>query len=210
MQTQRPFALIASSVSGDALAVLARAEAAFTPPEVHRLIGDHSVDGVRKALKALVAQGTVLAKRHGQATTYELNRSHLAAPHIIAIARLSETLVEALSHELEGWGMPCTFAWLFGSAAQGLMRPDSDIDLLVVRPNAVDPDDSTWREQIDELEAKASAWTGNDARTLEYGERDLRAGLRSGDSVLAEVASHGIRLAGPVGYLRPGRAKTDA
>jgi hypothetical protein len=47
----------------------------------------------------------------------------------------------------------------------------------------------------------ASAWTGNDARVLEYGEAEARRLGRS-EPVLVEAASEGVELAGSLGTLR--------
>jgi predicted nucleotidyltransferase len=202
MQLQRPLGVIAPSVSADVLTVLARAETAFTPPEVHRLVGAHSVDGVRRALASLTAQGIVIGQRSGQAVRYELNRHHLAAPHIAAMAGLRDELLLRLTTQIEGWESPCRYSALFGSAARNDMRLDSDIDLLVVRPDVIDADDTGWLAQIDTLEADTARWTGNDVRTLHYSEAELRAGLRAGDRVLEDIRNEGIRLTGPASLLR--------
>ena len=196
MQVNRSLRVIAPTVSADVLGVLAGAEASFTPPEIHRLLGEHSVDGVRRALHGLVEQGIVRPARSGNAVRYELNRQHLAAPSVLALARLRDVLIERLQRRIEGWATQCTSAALFGSAATASMRPDSDIDLFVVRPNAVTVDDRVWRRQIDSLEAKVAAWTGNDVRTLEYDEDEVAAGVRAGDRVLADIRDRGVLLAG--------------
>ncbi|MGI8938082.1 MAG: hypothetical protein ACR2JF_07710 [Iamia sp.] len=70
----------------------------------------------------------------------------------------------------------------------------SDIDIPVVRPAETDVDDPTWRNQVDHLEATVTGWTGNDTRTLEYGESEVRSTPR--DPVLGVIAAEGIRLAG--------------
>jgi predicted nucleotidyltransferase len=184
------------------LTVLARAEAAFTPPEVHRLVGAHSVDGVRKALVALTAQGIVVGQRSGQAVRYELNRHHLATPYIVGLAGLRDELLTRLTRRIEAWESPCLYSALFGSAARNDMLLDSDIDLFIVRFDVIDPDDTRWLGQIDLLEADAARWTGNDVRTLHYSEAELRTGLHAGDRVLRDVREEGIRLTGPASLLR--------
>lgn len=201
MQLQHPLAVVAPTVSADVLAVLARSESEFTPPEVQRLVGDHSVDGVRRALMGLVAQGIVVSERSGNAVRYRLNRAHLAASPIVALAGLREELIGRLRKRIEGWRLAPEYSALFGSAARNDMRLDSDIDIFVVRSREVDEDDGRWRRQLDGLEAATSGWTGNDARVLEYGEGDVRAALRAGDRVLADIRAEGIRLTGPRGFL---------
>lgn len=197
MELQRPLAVITPTVDGDVLAVLAGADAEFTPPQVHQLVDRWSVDGVRKALDRLVSQGIVLHRVAGRAGLYQLNREHLAAQPIVALALLRDELIRRLQARVASWPVRADYAALFGSAARGDMRPESDIDIFVVRPDEVDADDDEWRAQVSDLERDVAAWTGNDARTLEFAVAECRAGLESGDAVLDDVAREGLRLAGP-------------
>ena len=103
MDLHHPFQVITPTVDGDVLAALAGAEAEFTAPQIHRLIGEHSESGVRKALKRLERQGIVRATRAGQAWLYELNREHLAAVHVVALTRLRRVLVEKVGDEISRW-----------------------------------------------------------------------------------------------------------
>jgi predicted nucleotidyltransferase len=202
MQVQHPFKTVTPTLDGEVLTVLANADAGFTPPQVHRLIGDRSEAGVRKALKRLVEQGIVTDDRVGQAVSYRLNRRHVAAPHIMAIARLFDELLDRIRAELARWEIPAQYAALFGSAARGQMRPDSDIDLLVVRPDRVKGDHAVWREQLERLAQEVTAWTGNDARVLELSATEVRLGLVDGEPMYDDIRRDGVRLHGPTGYLR--------
>jgi hypothetical protein len=205
---KHPLAVITPTVDGDALAVLARAEAAFTGREVHRLVGQYSEAGVRKVLTRLVEQGIVLIERAGPSYLYRLNRDHLAAPPIIALAGVRAEFLGRLRARLAQWDPPPVYAALFGSAARGDMRPDSDIDLLIVRPDAVDPDDDHWNSQVHQLISDVTRWTGNDTRPLEYGDTEIRRALRRGEPVLEAVRAEGVLLAGPSDYLRPARRQS--
>jgi nucleotidyltransferase-like protein len=206
VELHHPLAVITPTVDGDVLAVLARAEAAFTGREVHRLAGRYSEAGVRNALTRLVEQGVVLVERVGPSYAYRLNRDHLAATHIIALAGLRAEFLARLRSRLAGWDPPPAFAALFGSAARADMRAGSDIDLFVVRPDGLDPDDEPWAAQRDELVADVTRWTGNDTRPLEYGDTEARRALRRGEAVLQAIKAEGIHLAGPTDYLRTTRA----
>lgn len=201
MDLSRPLTVITPTVDGDVLAVLARAEASFTGRQVHQVAARHSERGVRNALHRLTAQGIVSRERVGSADQYRLNRAHLAAPYVEAIAKLRDELLCRVAGEFERWAVPPAFAALFGSAARGDMRPESDIDLLVLRPDAVDADDPQWREQLDALASNVTAWTGNDTRALEFGVREARSGLAAGDAVLLAARDEGIVLHGPLTYL---------
>ena len=107
-------------------------------------------------------------------------------------------------HQVAGWQEAPTFAALFGSAATGTMRPDSDIDLLVVRPESVDVEGAEWRRQLENLSTRVTAWTGNDTRLLELDEDEVRRGLLGGERVLAGIRDECVVLYGEAAYLRPG------
>jgi hypothetical protein len=207
MDLARPLAVITPTVDGDVLAVLAGADKSFTPGELQRLVPSRSVAGIRKSLTRLSDQGIVTMERAGAAFVYRLNRRHLAAPAIIEIAGLRAQFLDRLRHTLASWATPPAFASLFGSAALGTMRPGSDIDVFVVRPDAADGDEtfddgSSWRQCLTQLQRDASLWTGNDVRVLEMSETEVRHGLAAGDQVLDDIQRDGIPLVGTARFWR--------
>lgn len=142
---------------------------------------------------------------HTQRTTtsilYSLNRDHLAAEPIIALARIRLTLLDRLSERLSTWSPAPVSAALFGSGARGEMKVDSDLDLLLVRPAVVDPDGGSWADQSRNLNADATTWTGNDLHILEFAEDSVV--LRGWtEPVLASVLTEGLTLYGPTDRLR--------
>jgi predicted nucleotidyltransferase len=200
MELSSPFRIITPTVDGDVLYVLARADASFTPPQVHRLIGARSEDGVRRSLVRLADQGIVSADRVGNAVEYRLNREHLAADAIATIARLRDVLVTRLREIIQSWIVPTPFAAIFGSAARGTMSPSSDIDVLIIRTDGVDAMDAAWTDQVHELALLVHRWTGNDTQILEYDESALRR--RTVDPVIDDVVRDGIPVVGTTSYLR--------
>jgi predicted nucleotidyltransferase len=201
MDLARPFGVVTPTVDGDVLTVLAGADAAFTGRQVHQLVGRHSESGVRKALQRLTGQGIVTAYRVGHADVYALNRDHLAAPHIVAIAALRSELLSRMADDVRSWTVRPVFVALFGSAARGDMTDESDVDLFVVRPDTIGIDDDEWRTQLDRLSQHVHRWTGNDARVLELGEEEVRAGLQQRARVLRDVRTDGLTLFGSRSYL---------
>ncbi len=202
MLLERPLATVTPSVDGDVLAVLAAAEAAFTPAEVQRLMGRHSVPGARKALNRLVEQGVVEVDKAGNAYMYRLNREHLAAPAIIELANLRAALIDRIRATVDAWQVPAVLVMLFGSVATRTMRPDSDIDIFVVG-GALGVRDEMWRTQIADLQRNVTKWTGNDTRVLEYSVADLGYGH---DRVIDDIRRDGIRIVGDEALLRPSRS----
>lgn len=192
--------VVTAALDGDLLAVLAGADMAFTGRQLARLVGASS-EGARLALTRLVAQGIVRRDAAGAAWMYRLNRDHLAAPAILALAGLRATLLDRLRGVLAGWQPAPEYAALFGSAARGQERPDSDLDICLVRPAEVAVDDPRWRSQVADLEAAVTRWTGNDTRVLELAAGDIPDALDTA-SVLDDVLRDGIPLAGEIAALR--------
>ena len=202
MELSHPLRVVTPTLDGDILRILAQAETEFTPPEVHRLIGEHSVAGIRKGLERLVLQGIVLERGAGRASLYQLNRAHLAAQAVIELARMKDELISRLRRELTDWSILSSYAALFGSAARNDMRSDSDIDLLLIRPKDVEVDDEIWAEQLYQLSEQVHNWTGNSANVLELGENEIAQGVQAEDPVLVAINKEGIRVHGPSSYLR--------
>ena len=204
MNLSHSIRVVTPTVDADVLQVLALADAAFTPPEVHRIIGEHSEDGVRRALGRLVRQGIVLSERAGRANLYRLNREHLAASAIVELANLRDTLLLRIGECVQRWKPTPILVALFGSAARGTMGVDSDIDLFVLRPNSVEEEGPKWREQVIALEQSVSRWTGNDARVLELNETEVEEGLHRENHLLQDIGDHGVVIFGSRSSLQRG------
>lgn len=201
MDFSRPLSVVAPTLDGDVLAVLAGAEEEFTGRRIHRVLGRGSEHGIRKAADRLVEQGIVNRRQAGQAKLYSLNRSHLAAPYVEGLRGLLPQLVERLTRTVTGWNVPPALVFLFGSVARGDAGPGSDLDLFVVRKSTPAGSlESKWEEQLVEFENEATAWTGNDARILEYRRQDLaEPGIRE---LAEEVVADGIAIFGTTSQLR--------
>lgn len=196
-------ALVTPTTDGVVLQVLARADSSFTAGQVHELCGVYSEAGIRKALRRLVEEGIVTEQRAGRTFLFSLNRAHLGAAAIEELARIPERLLDRLRERMGSFASPPVYAALFGSAARGDMDPNSDIDLLVVRPATTDADQTEWRRDLDHLIEDVASWTGNDTRVLEFSESGVSDALIHGEPVLEDIDREGIRLRGRPGYLRP-------
>jgi predicted nucleotidyltransferase len=198
MELNRPLATVTPTLDGDVLTVLAGNEATFTTGQLHRVLGRHSEEGIRKVLRRLAGQGIVRADRVGNAFAYRFNSDHLAAEHIVALAALRGKLLERIESALDSWKPKPTYGAVFGSAARGSMTVESDIDLLLIRRDDIDED--RWALQVDGLAADVSRWTGNDARILEFTVAEVATRGRD-EPVLADVLREGLTVAGRHSWL---------
>jgi predicted nucleotidyltransferase len=173
MDFRRPLSVVAPTLDGDVLGVLAGAEEEFTGRRIHQVLGRGSEEGVRKAADRLVQQGIVSRRQAGQAKLYSLNRSHLAAPYVEELTTLRAKLNMRLKVAVREWEIPPVVLFMFGSAARGEADLGSDLDLFVLHPPLLKKAEQQWQDQIGELENEATVWTGNEARIVEYRRRDL-------------------------------------
>jgi Nucleotidyltransferase domain len=206
MDFRRPLKAVTPTLDGDVLAVLAGADEEFSGRQVHRLVGHGSERGVRNTLERLTQQGVTSSRRAGAANLYRLNPDHLATPWIRGLAGMRAQLVERLADGVERWPVQPVVAVLFGSVVRGEATELSDLDLLIVRPAQISADDPVWEDQLAALERAATAWTGNDARVVEYGEAELNESAAAED-VLREAAQDGIAFCGSLRSLTDLRAR---
>ncbi len=202
MDLRHPFDVVAHPAQGAALSVLAGADAAFTPPQVQRIAGQFSVDGIRRALERLTEQGIVDSQRTGNAISYRLNRAHLAAPAVLSLASLWDEFLRRMTDSIAAWERAPVFACVFGSSARGEMRATSDIDVFLVRRDAIQLDDDDWLSQCEALTAAGRSWTGNVVNILEFSETETLEGLAMQDSVLDDIERDGISVSGPPRYIQ--------
>ncbi|SDZ25939.1 nucleotidyltransferase domain-containing protein [Herbiconiux ginsengi] len=211
MQLQSPFLAITRSLDGAVLNSLVRSHAPMSIAEIARST-ENSYAGVRSCVLRLTAQGTVLPSPAGKLTLYSFNAEHILAPAIREIVGAKSTLWERITTLItETFADPPVYAAVFGSAATGTMRDDSDIDIFLERPKRADVD--RFDVDAESLAWQVSRLTGNEVRPLIYGEEEV-SGTMAGQRVLADIARDGVTVAGdPEGFrsrLRRGaRAKSE-
>lgn len=196
MDLNRPLRVITPTLDADVLSVLAGANATFTGPQIHQIMGRHTEKSVRTSLQRLCEQGVVLKEQKGPLGLYRLNRDHLAAPYILGLANLKSELLERMTKTITQWEIKPVFAAIFGSAARGEMHLDSDIDIFIVRPDKMEADDDLWVSLHTELSDCVTKWTGNDARVFEMSESEVAEGLVAKERVLTDIREQGLRLLG--------------
>ena len=108
-----------------------------------------------------------------------------------------ETLMDALRSDVEG-GQPrpsVEAAALFGSAARGDDRPDSDLDLLVIAEGPGD-EEAVWAHLVEVKERYRREFGVKLSPVVLTLER-LRERARDGDPLIDNVVEDGIKLTGP-------------
>jgi Nucleotidyltransferase domain len=192
-----PVRAVVPTLDGPVLEVLAGTTRPLTGREVHRLAGAGSPNGVRRVLMRLAEQGLVHAEEHAAAVFYVANRNHVAWPAVEMLAGLRRTLLDLLRAELGSWRPPKpVHASLFGSAARGEGDEQSDIDVLLVRPEGVGEDQPPWADQVDHLRHQVWAWTGNHCQAFQLDLTRLAQHVHACDPLVDAWLRDAVTLAG--------------
>lgn len=192
MQLQSPLLTLTPTLDAEVLSVLAGADDWFTISQIHARLPARSREGIRRTVTRLSAQGVVDSTSVGTTTSHRLNRDHLAAGPILQLAALRSTFLERLRSDLARWRPEPVFSAVFGSAATGTMRHDSDIDLFVLAPDDVG---DHWDASIDSLSERSRRWTGNALHVLVMSETEVRGALHR-EPVLDDIAREGLTVTG--------------
>lgn len=207
MDLSDPVGSVIPSAQGPVLEVLAGTHVALSGRAIAALTdGKVSHTRARQVLRDLVSAGLVLQEVAPPAYLYLLNRQHLAAEAICALATMRTRLLAQMRAGVQAWATPARAIWLFGSVARGTSTAASDIDVLVVRPAGVDAEDLVWLAQLTTFAESVQLWTGNRCELLEYGDDELIDALSP--RLVSDLREHGLALAGesPARRLRPKHA----
>lgn len=191
-----PVSTVVPSLDGPVLLVLAAAEEGLSGRQIHKLAGSGSVAGVRLVLQRLAATGLVHVDDLGNSLLYRLNRKHLLAPVVEQLANLRSTLLTRLSDEISTWRIPPVHASVYGAVARGDGDLDSDVDLLLIRPDQHEFEDALWAEQVSRLMQSVVDLTGNAAHVFELSQSELSGHLATDTPILNDWAQQNIRLTG--------------
>ena len=199
MDVSNPIADVVPSAHGPVLAVLTSTSTPLTGRAIAELTRPRvSQPRVARILAELAEAGLVDRTPAGAALLFSLNREHVAAGAVEALATLRQQLWSRIADHADGWVNPPEGVVAFGSAARGDGGTASDIDLLVIRPADVDVDDSDWHANVTDLAARVTRWTGNPCEILDRSRDELRAMAAAGERLLSEIRRDGRAVVGSI------------
>ncbi len=195
MDFRRPVQAVIPGAQGRILAVLAETSAELNLRTIARLSGV-SVAQTSRSLPALVQLGIVERREVPPSALFRLVEEHVAAQAILALGRARQTVLEELGRAALQLLTPPTSVIVFGSLARGEAGPDSDLDVVVARPESVGEDDDEWTSGVEHWRQQARRLTGNPVEVVDVSERDVARLLRSRRPLWAGIARDGIVIAG--------------
>ncbi len=177
------------------LRALLRVETPLTGRAVARTTG-LSQATAQRALTRLRESGLVVADQAPPSLLYRANAEHLAIPALLALLRLDEQLRARLGEHVAGWQVRPVSVVVYGSVPRRQATVTSDLDVLVVRPDAIAPDAETWQQQLSDLADRVRVWTGRRASIIEMSVDEAAEGMTDREPFLVEAARDGWLIAG--------------
>ena len=199
MDLGSPVLDVAPAVRGALLQALARLEQPVTRRQLAAAAGV-APGNASAVIEELIQAGLVSETVAGRSSMVVLNRDHLAAGPVLAIAGLRGELIRRLRERLSAWP-ELDGAWLFGSVARGDADSDSDVDLLIVADDLQSPD---LHERLSRLQADVRSWTGNDLQLVEHSPTSWRKLVRAKNPLVEQIRLDGIALAGATSWFWTG------
>lgn len=196
MDYQRPVEALIPGVQGRILAVLSRVSTDLTMRTVAQLAAV-SPQQASVVIGRLVDLGVVVRRDVPPASLVRLDPQNLAARAVIAISGLRQAGIDHLRGLAADITPPPASLMVFGSFARGEAGPESDIDVLAVRPGGVGSDNDSWTESLGLWTDRAKRALGNPVNVIEVAVEEIPALLdRPGPSVWQDASRDGIAIAG--------------
>jgi predicted nucleotidyltransferase len=194
MDLSAPLASFMNGLDAVTLRVVARAGAELTGRQVARLAGTGTPANVRLSLLRLVDIGLVISVPAPHATMYSANRSHILWSAVEVAMSARQELNRRIAAFADASAPEGVTVALYGSVARGDSTTKSDVDLLVVFPDAVTLDGRD--EFVSGLRDSVQLWTGNDAQIYDVTEAALTRQRRKADPIVDSWAADGVVVFG--------------
>jgi predicted nucleotidyltransferase len=191
-----PVAALIPGVQGRVLGVLARTSTELTMRTVAELAGV-SAQQASVVIGRLVDLGVVERRDVPPASLVRLSLENLAARSVLSLVHLRRAVIERLMALAADITPEPVSLVVFGSFARGEAGPESDVDVLAIRPAGLPGDREDWADSLGLWADRATKAVGNPVNLIEAAVEEVPALLaREGRSVWKDAASEGIVLAG--------------
>ena len=205
MDLSSPARTVVPTLDAEVLMVLVGISAPLTGRQITRLAETGSQKGVSVVLDRLRKHGLVDVVEAGNSNLYSLNRDHVAISAVEALVDLRGKLFERMAETIMKWQVRPESVAVFGSAARGDGGTDSDIDILVLRPESLyrssldefgrevdqnsNEDWDRWSTQLYEFGRLVLRWSGNPASLIQTTRSQLKDMQENQEPIIKSLQS---------------------
>ncbi len=190
MDFVRPIEAIVPGAQGRVLAVLAETTAELNLRTIAKLAGV-SIAQASRVLPGLVELGVVERREVPPSSLFRLVPEHVASRTLLALARSAETVLNEMGRLADALPRSPLSVIVFGSFARGEAGPDSDVDIVVVRPAGIHEDDDAWAESLEGWRRDVARLTGNPVEVLEVSAAEAAAKVAGRSQLWSDIRSDG-------------------
>jgi predicted nucleotidyltransferase len=175
---RHPVAAVIPGAQGRVLAVLLNASGELNVRTIARL-AEVSVAQTSRVLPGLVSLGIVERREVPPASLFRLVPEHVAAQALLALADARQHVFAAMADAADEIEPAPVSVIVFGSFARGDDELASDIDVVIVRPSAVDGGDDEWIDQVEQWKAALQKNSGRRIEVLDFDADEPRSSWRA-------------------------------
>ena len=195
MDFVHPVRALIPGVQGRVLAVLAETTAELNLRTVAQL-AEVSTAQASRVMPGLVELGLVERRDVPPSLLFRLNRENAASQVVVSLASLYDTVLARIGEVVGQMSVLPVSVIVFGSFARRAADRDSDIDVVIVRPDEVDGEDETWVAEVEQWCRDARSISGNTVEVIEIGLASAIEKLTSGGPLWTEIARDGLVVHG--------------
>jgi predicted nucleotidyltransferase len=195
MDFQQPVVALIPGAHGKLLGVLASTTGELSIRTLARL-ADVSPAQASRVLPELERQGFIERHEVPPAVLFRLTPGHVATRLLRDFANARQRVIGEIGELAGRIDPPAVSVLLFGSFARGTADAKSDIDIMVIRSDAVDEDAGPWGDSIEAIRRSVELLSGNAVDLLEVTESRAVDALAAGTGLWQAIATEGIAVFG--------------
>lgn len=190
MDFVRPIEAIVPGSQGRVLAVLAETTAELNLRTIAQLAAVSQAQASR-VLPGLVELGLVERREVPPSSLFRLVPEHIASRALLALARSTDTMFDEIGRLAAALPRPPASVIVFGSFARREADVNSDIDIVVVRPVAIDDDDDAWIESLEAWRHDVRQLAGNPVEVLQVSADEAASKVAGRSQVWIDIRRDG-------------------
>lgn len=195
MDFTHPIEAVIPGAQGRILAVLAETTAELNLRTIADLSGV-SVAQASRVMPGLVELGVVERREAPPSSLFRLVPEHVAAAAVLSLGRSRDTVIEEMGRAASELPVVPLSVIVFGSFARGDADPESDIDVVMVRPAGVDEANDGWGSSVEQWKSELRQLTGNRVEVLEVGSDEIGSRLQGRQAVWRDIDRDGLVVHG--------------